>query len=189
VSRLAREDWLDAGLALLAEGAEADQKSITIERLCERLERTKGSFYHHFEDIAAYQVALLERWQSRHTEALIEDSRAAGEGQARGERLRSRVASADLRIERAIRSWAELDAAARAAVKQVDKRRLAYLTELARARFPDPAKATIAARIEYAMFVGSVALFGDQTVASRELLSTSLDEALGLWAAASAKTR
>jgi hypothetical protein len=74
-------------------------------------------------------------------------------------------------------------------VKQVDKRRLAYLTELARARFADPAKATIAARIEYAMFVGSVTLFGDQTVASRELLSTSLDEALTLWAAPAAKGR
>lgn len=179
MTRLAREDWLDAGLALLAEG---DQKAVTIERLCARLERTKGSFYHHFEDIAAYQVALLEQWKKRHTTALIAETRTLADADARSELLRMRVASADLRIERALRSWAETDGDARTAVKGVDKQRLAYLTELAEARFGDTEKAKTVARLVYASFVGSVTLFGGESVAFRERLSTSLDEALTLWA-------
>ncbi len=179
MTRLARHDWLDAGLGLLATG---DRRALTLDRLCAKVGRTKGSFYHHFEDMVTYQLDLLARWQGRHTEALIEDSQAAGDPQARSERLQVRVAAADLRIERAIRSWAEVEPSARAAVDAVDIRRLGFLTELALARLGDPTRAQIVARIEYAAFVGSVELFSELPVAQRELLSRSLDEALALWA-------
>ncbi len=179
MTRLGRHDWLDAGLGLLAAG---DRRSLTLDRLCEQLGRTKGSFYHHFQDMPTYQLELLERWQRRHTEALIDDAQTAGDPQARSERLRARVAASDLRLERAIRSWAEVEPLARAAVSAVDDRRLRYLGELALARIGDPTRAKIVARIEYAAFVGSVELFADLSVAQRELLSRSLDEALALWA-------
>jgi AcrR family transcriptional regulator len=179
VTRLGRHDWLDAGLGLLAAG---DRRSLTLDRLCALLERTKGSFYHHFRDVPTYQLELLERWQRRHTEALIDDAQTAGDPRARSERLRARVAAADVRLERAIRSWAEVEPLAKAALDAVDSRRLAYLSELALARLGDPVRAKIVARIEYAAFVGSVELFADLPVAQRELLSRSLDEALALWA-------
>lgn len=181
MTRLGRHDWLDAGLALLATG---DRRSLTLERLCERLGRTKGSFYHHFQDMPTYQLELLERWQARHTQALIDDADTVGDPEARGERLRGRVAAADLRLERAIRSWAEVEPIARVALDAVDARRLAYLVELALARTGDPAVADTFARIEYAAFVGSVELFADLPAAQRERLSRSLDEALALWVAA-----
>lgn len=180
MTRLGRHDWLDAGLSLLAAG---DRRSLTLERLCEQLGRTKGSFYHHFRDMPTFQLELLERWQRRHTEALIDDAQTIGDPRARGERLRARVAAADLRLERAIRSWAEVEPIAKTAVAAVDERRIGYLTELASARLGDPVRAKIVARIEYAAFVGSVELFSDLPVAQRELLSRSLDEALALWAA------
>ena len=186
MNRVVREDWLDAGLALLASDG---RWALTIERLCARLEKTKGSFYHHFTDMPTYQRALLLRWQGRHTEALIEDSRAAGDAQARSERLRLRVAAADLRVERAIRAWAAVEPDARVALERVDARRLAYLTELARDRGGDPARAEVAARLEYAAFVGVVTLFGELPAAQRELLSRSLGEALALWSAAPSSPR
>ncbi|MFV8754418.1 TetR/AcrR family transcriptional regulator [Nannocystaceae bacterium ST9] len=179
MTRLGRHDWLDAGLGLLAAG---DRRALTLERLCEQLGRTKGSFYHHFRDMPTYQLELLERWQARHTEALIDDSQVAADPRARGERLRARVAAADLRLERAIRSWAEVEPLARTAVDAVDQRRIGYLSELALARLGDPNRAKIVARIEYAAFVGSVELFADLPLAQRELLSRSLDEALAMWA-------
>ena len=37
-----------------------------IDRLCERLEVTKGSFYWHFTDLSAYRGALIEAWGSLH---------------------------------------------------------------------------------------------------------------------------
>jgi AcrR family transcriptional regulator len=178
---MTREDWLDAGLALLASDG---RWALTLERLCARLARTKGSFYHHFADMQGYQRELLARWRDRHTEAMIEDSRTAGDPRARGERLREQVAAADLRVERAIRAWAEVEPDARAALDEVDARRLAYLTELARSRVADPARALVVARLEYAAFVGTVTLFHGLPRAQRELLSRSLDEALTLWATA-----
>jgi AcrR family transcriptional regulator len=178
VTRLGRHDWLDTGLELLAAG---DRRSLTLERLCEQLGRTKGSFYHHFRDMPTYQLELLERWQRRHTEALIDDAQTVRDPRARSERLRARVAAADLRLERAIRAWAQVEPIAKAAVTAVDERRIAYLSELALARLGDPTRAKIVARIEYAAFVGSVELFSDLPVAQRELLSRSLDEALALW--------
>lgn len=186
MTRLGRHDWLDTGLALLAGG---DRRALTLERLCEQLGRTKGSFYHHFRDMPTYQLELLERWQARHTQALIDDANTRDEPLDRSERLRARVVAADLRLERAIRSWAEVEPLARAAVDAVDARRLAYLSELALARTGDPALAKLLARIEYAAFVGSVELFAELPQAQREQLGRSLDEALALWAASRSPPR
>ena len=46
--RLSADDWIQAGFALLAEGG---PNALRLDRLCERLEVTKGSFYWHFADM------------------------------------------------------------------------------------------------------------------------------------------
>jgi len=43
--RLSVDDWIQAGFSILAEG---DPAALRVERLCERLRVTKGSFYWHF---------------------------------------------------------------------------------------------------------------------------------------------
>jgi AcrR family transcriptional regulator len=48
-SRLTVDDWVQAGFAILAEEG---IKALKIDRLCRRLDVTKGSFYWHFTDIA-----------------------------------------------------------------------------------------------------------------------------------------
>ena len=35
-----------------------------VDRLCEQLDVTKGSFYWHFADLPAYRAALIEAWGS-----------------------------------------------------------------------------------------------------------------------------
>ena len=45
--RLAREDWVDAALAAIAEGGVA---AVAVEPIAARLGTTKGSFYWHFHD-------------------------------------------------------------------------------------------------------------------------------------------
>ena len=57
--RLSTDDWIQAGFALLAEGG---PNALRLDRLCERLEVTKGSFYWHFADMRAYRAALVEAW-------------------------------------------------------------------------------------------------------------------------------
>jgi AcrR family transcriptional regulator len=59
--RLSVDDWIQAGFALLTDGG---PNALRVDRLCERLGVTKGSFYWHFSDLHAYRTALLEAWGS-----------------------------------------------------------------------------------------------------------------------------
>ena len=56
--RLSVDDWIQAGFAILADGG---PNALRVDRLCERLGVTKGSFYWHFADLAAYRDALCRR--------------------------------------------------------------------------------------------------------------------------------
>ncbi|HET8707034.1 MAG TPA: TetR/AcrR family transcriptional regulator, partial [Pseudomonadales bacterium] len=57
-----REQWLHAGETLLTGPT---PEKITISALCKQLDLTKGSFYHHFEDVNAYRKALNARLKSK----------------------------------------------------------------------------------------------------------------------------
>jgi AcrR family transcriptional regulator len=122
-----KRDWLDAGLALLAEqGA----PSVTIERLTERLGLSKGSFYHHFKGMGGFRTALLEHFEAERTTRFMEQAE-----QARGDRLRTLL---DLvlapgpgpELEIAVRAWALQDAEAREVQARIDRTRADYLTEV-----------------------------------------------------------
>src|SRR5215510_439365 len=64
-NRLSVDDWIQAGYTLLAEDG---LQAIKVDRLCDRLGVTKGSFYWHFSDMAAYRAALIESWGSQRGE-------------------------------------------------------------------------------------------------------------------------
>jgi AcrR family transcriptional regulator len=119
--RLTADDWIDAGFAVLAEGG---PNALRVERLCERLNVTKGSFYWHFADTSAYRDELIKAWGSlrdrdrRHFEHMPDvDPR---------ERLRvmmqTWVAPQHWQLERAMRVWALTDDAVLASVQQSDTR-------------------------------------------------------------------
>src|SRR5215207_11672603 len=59
--RLSIDDWIQAGFAVLAEGG---PNALRLDRVCERLGVTKGSFYWHFADLPAYRNALISAWGS-----------------------------------------------------------------------------------------------------------------------------
>ena len=125
--RLLPEDWLAGGMEMLGKGGPA---AIRIDAMCARLGVTKGSFYWHFADRKAFLGGLLEYWEYRATQAIIERVEAAG-GRPR-ERILSLLREGlsgqfDFSAELAIRHWARNDRLAAAAVKRVDARRIDYL--------------------------------------------------------------
>lgn len=61
---LAKEDWVDAALAALAEQGLA---GVAVSPLARTLGATKGSFYWHFKDRDALIAATLEVWARRDT--------------------------------------------------------------------------------------------------------------------------
>lgn len=122
-----KRDWLDEGLKLLAEqGA----PGVTIERLAERLELSKGSFYHHFKGMPGFRAALLAHFEAEHTTRYIEKAE-----QASGDKLHALLefvyapgGGPDLEI--AMRAWALQDVEAREVQARVDRTRAGYLAEL-----------------------------------------------------------
>lgn len=178
--RTRRGDWLDHGLQVLAaEGA----TGLTIARMCELLQRTKGAFYHHFASVDAYHHALLGHWQERLTAAPIEVAESGmSDGEKRG-RLSEAVGLLDSRLDQAVRAWAGKNRAAAQHLAIVDGLRIAYLEALHRSahRLP-PAAARVLAQVEYSAFVGAQQLFDDMATPEAKTVQRALARALALLA-------
>jgi AcrR family transcriptional regulator len=186
MARTSRNDWLDKGLDALRDGGEG---ALTIDGLCARLGRTKGSFYHHFEDIAAFLAALLARWEERQTSAPIHHAEAGGSPEQKRQRLSAVVRSLDGRLELAVRAWALRDERAAAVLRRVDARRVEYLASLYASEGRARGAALLLARLEYAAFVGAQMLFSDLSAEGARSLGLALDRALELLARARPRRR
>ncbi|WP_439499633.1 TetR/AcrR family transcriptional regulator [Bosea sp. (in: a-proteobacteria)] len=150
--RFALADWLALGLDALAEAGPA---GLTIEALCRRAGKTKGSFYAHFPTIDAYLAALAGHWRETYTRRLM-TAADAGQGPLRKLAELDRMALAlDSRVEQGMRRLAALDPAVAAICATVDRERIDYLAGLhAQSGLFDAAQALALARFEYAAFVG-----------------------------------
>ena len=153
MAQRSRQDWIEEGFRILA--SEGDG-GLTVDGLCERLERTKGSFYHHFEGRPGYVEDLLAAWERQATDRII----ASGQSSAPvKERLRAvnRQASElkNARLERAIRGWAAREPQARRVQDRVDRKRLEFLVGLCVERMQDAEDAELLARIFHLALVGA----------------------------------
>ena len=120
-SRLSVDDWVAAGFEIIAEEGIT---ALKIDRLCNRLEVTKGSFYWHFTDIAGYRATLVAAWGE-----LRDDDRRHFTGMSdlapreRLSQMMSALAGArQWTLERAMREWARTDDAVAASVRAADQR-------------------------------------------------------------------
>lgn len=114
--RLGADDFLQAGLELLAEEGIS---GIKIQRLCERLGVTKGSFYWHFADIDAFRAALAQRWAEAGARVPDDDA---------GETLASLVQAMEMftdprnrDVARTMREWAQATPEAKQAIRSADR--------------------------------------------------------------------
>jgi AcrR family transcriptional regulator len=125
--QLSAKDWVDQGLKALAGRGFTALKA---EPLAKALRVSRGSFYWHFADIAAFHAAVLARWHEVAAEQIIENVEAASKDDNPLALLLRRVFGERLMLERAVRNWASVDPAARAAVQAIDRRRLNYVEGL-----------------------------------------------------------
>jgi AcrR family transcriptional regulator len=149
--QLSAQNWIDAGLKALAKSGFSALKA---EPLAKSLGVSRGSFYWHFADIGAFHAAILKAWREVAAEAIIANVEAVSERENALAVLLRRVFSEKLVLERAVRSWAAFDAAAKSAVQAIDRRRLDYVETLIRARGVAPDKAQARAQILYWAFLG-----------------------------------
>jgi AcrR family transcriptional regulator len=125
--QLSAKDWLDQGLKTLAS---AGFTALKAEPLAKAMRVSRGSFYWHFADIAAFHAAILERWREVAAEQIIANVEAASKNDDPLKLLMRRVFGEKLTLEKAVRTWASVDATARSAVLAIDRRRLGYVENL-----------------------------------------------------------
>jgi AcrR family transcriptional regulator len=169
--RLSVDDWIQAGFAILAEeGIEA----LKIDALCRRLDVTKGSFYWHFTDIAAYRSSLVEAWGAMRGDDRRDLSELARlpPRERLSEMMSSLVSPRHWTLERAMREWARTDDEAAASVRAADQRVLAVVRQAYLDSGFDAEQAELRANATFAAGVGFLHLAGPQpgarTAASRE---------------------
>jgi AcrR family transcriptional regulator len=170
--QLSARDWLDQGLKTLAKDGFTALKA---EPLAKAMRVSRGSFYWHFADIAAYHAAILARWHEVAAEQIIANVEAASKDENPLALLLRRVFSERLMLERAVRTWASVDPAARAAVQAIDRRRLSYVESLLMQAGLSAKEARTRAQILYWAFLG-FALSDQQLPKARQ--QAVLDELL-----------
>jgi AcrR family transcriptional regulator len=119
--RLSADDWIQAGFALLAD---AGPNALRIDRLCARLNVTKGSFYWHFTDMPTYRASLVDAWGSLRDQnrRRFEDMGDVQPRERLGVMMRTLVNPEHWTLERAMRAWAFTDDAVLASVQRSDRR-------------------------------------------------------------------
>jgi len=149
--QLSAKDWLDQGLKTLAKSGFTALKA---EPLAKAMGVSRGSFYWHFADIAAYHAAILKYWREVSAEQIIASLEAsAGDDDPLALLLR-RTFSNKPALEKAVRTWAAIDPKARAAVQAIDRRRLDYVESLLRRSGLADEAARARAQILYWAFLG-----------------------------------
>lgn len=125
--QLSAKDWLDQGIRTLAQDGFTALKA---EPLAKAMGVSRGSFYWHFADVESFHAEILRYWHEIAAERIIDDIEAAAGKDHALELLLHRVFGERLALENAVRRWAGVDPAARAAVRAIDRRRLAYVERL-----------------------------------------------------------
>ncbi len=149
--RLSENDWVDAGLRVLASRG---FHALKAEPLAKELGVSRGSFYWHFADVEAFHLRVIAHWKALATEAVIAEIEDAQPQEQRLPTLLRRALSVDPALEINMRSWAASYGAAAAATAEVDRRRQAYLTQILTECGTVPALAETRAAILYWTYLG-----------------------------------
>src|SRR6478672_1872893 len=136
-TRTPRSTWIEEGLRALAAGG---PDAVRIEPLAKALGVTRGGFYWHFEDRGALLEEMLDTWERRSTDEVLERvEREGGDPREKVRRAGMLTFSSDLLpIDLAIRDWSRRDEAVAARLRRVDDRRMALLREMIGTFCADP---------------------------------------------------
>lgn len=129
MARTPRGSWIEEGLRALSGGG---PEGVRVESLARTLGVTKGGFYGYFEDRGALLDEMLDTWEHRSTEEVVERvEREGGDTMAKGRRAAALTFSDELLpIDLAVRDWSRRDPTVAERLRRVDNFRIEYLRSL-----------------------------------------------------------
>ncbi len=150
---MTKTEWLKEGFAILKQTGAA---GLTINNLTRRLNKSKGSFYHHFSSRDDYSEQLLAHWEEKQTFDIIKISEQEKTFDNINAKLLelSRI-NLDAEIEVAIRAWAIRDPLARKFQERIDAQRLCFLKKMFSLKTPDTDLAGAISLARYCFYIGS----------------------------------
>ena len=155
MERLNKNTWLLEGLKIIESDGFA---RITVDNLCERLQRSKGSFYFHFHNMDGYIQALMDFWLEENTLSIIRRADAAKDKDKR-QVLYQLSVSQSLKLEQYIRAWGFSNETVRMMVQKADNLRLESIIAVEVHDGKNSTEAKDVATLTYAALVGMQQLF------------------------------
>ena len=165
-TRTPRTAWIDEGLRALAAGG---PHAVRIEPLAAKLGVTRGGFYWHFQNRRALLDEMLDTWERRSTDEVLERvEREGGDARAKVRRAGMLTFSRDLLpIDLAVRDWARRDEAVARRLKRVDDRRMEYLRSLIGTVHTDGDDVEARSLLAFALAIGNHFIAADHPGRSR----------------------
>ncbi|MET0473863.1 MAG: TetR/AcrR family transcriptional regulator [Mycobacterium sp.] len=153
-TRTPREAWIEAGLTALAEGG---PEAVRVDVLAQVLGVSRGGFYHQFASRQALLDELLDTWERRSTDEVVERvERDGGDARAKVVEAGTLTFSRELLpIDLAVRDWSRRDAGVARRLKRVDNRRMAYLRTQIATLHDDPEDVEAIALLAFSLAIGN----------------------------------
>jgi AcrR family transcriptional regulator len=158
--------WIDAGLAALAAGG---PDAVRVDLLAKALGVTRGGFYWHFASRQVFLDALLDSWEHRSTDDVLERVETEG-GDARDKVRKAGMLTFSkelLPIDLAVRDWARRDRAVAKRLRRVDNKRMEYLRALIATFCDEPDDVEARAMLAFSLAIGSHFIAADHNGRSR----------------------
>jgi AcrR family transcriptional regulator len=165
-TRTPRSTWIDAGLVALASGG---PDAVRVDLLAKALGVTRGGFYWHFENRGVFLDALLDTWEHRSTDDVLDRVEAeGGDARAKVRKAGMLTFSKDLLpIDLAVRDWARREKSVAKRLRKVDNRRMDYLRSMIGTFSDDPEDVEASAMLAFSLAIGSHFIAADHRGRSR----------------------
>ena len=174
MKRLDKNTWFIEGLSILRETGAV---GLTIENLTKRLNKTKGSFYHHFKSRNHYTEKLLQHWEKEKTLEVVDiSSKGKTFSEINSMLFKLSEQNHDPELEVAIRAWALRDPLVKVFQKRIDEQRVNFLKEMFGLLTKDPEKTELMAVIRYCFYIGTQQIIPGLSNEKYKIISGSLQK-------------
>ena len=160
ITRTPRSRWIEEGLRALAAGG---PDAVRVEALAQALGVTKGGLYGHFADRNALLAEMLDTWERKAIDEVLERvGRHGGDVRAKLRLAGALTFSSELLpIDLAVRDWSRRDQAVAERLRRVDNRRMNYLRLLFGAICPGEDEVEARSMLAFSLVIGHQFLAAD----------------------------